>query len=181
MTDHGWEALVEVTNANPSEERGMLNQALAQIKAKCEGLDSEEIGMVIRARAETYRTVWPTMALTPTALAKHWDRVTVEQERKVVYDGEEEKKRKKGTNLHAKSDCVTCGGDHFVTVNYRQPKPSIWGTEHGIKHKQHPNDRGYEETAPCPVCNTNSPVMRNFWDGRSWEFGSEPGEVRIHG
>ena len=30
--DHGWDALVEVTNANVSQERGALNRALALIK-----------------------------------------------------------------------------------------------------------------------------------------------------
>jgi hypothetical protein len=52
-------------------------------------------------------------------------------------------------------------------------------SEHKIEPKLHPSDRGHEQTAPCPACNLNPPVMRNFWDGRSWAYGKEPGEVVV--
>jgi hypothetical protein len=185
--DLAWDALVAVTNANPSEERGALNRALAQIREQTAELDVDggELAIIIRSRAEEYRAVWPAVALTASALAKHWERVPVEHERMLVQRAQEaekeaEKKKRRGTNLHSNNGCTTCGGDHWVVVRHRPVgPPTIWMDEHKIKPVQHPSDRGFEETAPCPVCNMGAAPMQNFWDGRSWEYSSEPGEVRI--
>lgn len=184
--DLAWEALIEVTNANVTEERGALNRALAQIREQTAELDVDggELAIIIRSRAEEYRAVWPAVALTASALAKHWERVPVEHERMLVQreqerEREAEKKKRRGTNLQVNNGCVTCGGDRWVTVAHRKPVTTIWMQEHGIEPKLHPQDRGFEETAPCPVCNVGAAPMQNYWDGRSWEYSSEPGEVRV--
>lgn len=185
--DLAWDALVEVTNANVSEERGALNRALAQIREQTSELeiDGGELAIIIRQRATIYRDVWPTVALTASALAKHWERVPVEHERllaqrEVEREKEAERKKRRGTNLQVNNGCTTCGGDRWVVVRHRPVGvPTIWMDEHKVKPKPHPAERGFEETAPCPVCNLGAAPMQNFWDGRSWEFSSEPGEVRI--
>ena len=79
--DHAWEALVDVTNANEAAERGRLNTALSAIKSawESEGGRPEDLAEEIPLRADAYRALWPSMALTPTALAVHWKRVMGEQ------------------------------------------------------------------------------------------------------
>lgn len=83
--DLAWEALVEETKAMPEMERGALNVALKAIRAQCErdGLHPDEIPNEIRRRAKTYREVeFAGLTLTPTALAKHWNRCVPKQEEK---------------------------------------------------------------------------------------------------
>jgi hypothetical protein len=179
-TDHAWEALVAATNTNVNEERGALNRALSQIKAMTVDLDlsNEELGSVISYRAGLYREIWPQMTLTALALAKHWDRLPVEHERLTqvaerVQEEEAQKRRTRGVNLHADSGCTTCLGQHYVIVGYREPRPTQWMLDHGIKHVQHPKDRGHEEVAPCPLCNDRG----GWWLGRTWSYSSEPGEL----
>ena len=72
-----WEALVQETNANPAMERGKLNVALKAIReaAFTEGLHETSLPEEIRLRARAYRTIYPNLMLTPTALATHWFRV----------------------------------------------------------------------------------------------------------
>lgn len=79
--DLAWEALVKVTNANEAAERGRLNTALRAIKIAWEeeGGAPEDLHKEIPLRATAYRAVWPTMSLTPTALAVHWKRVAAER------------------------------------------------------------------------------------------------------
>lgn len=75
-----WEALVRETAANPAAERGALNSALKAIReaAATEGvLADAEVAAEITMRAARYREVFRGLTLTPTALAKHWFRVTV--------------------------------------------------------------------------------------------------------
>ena len=185
-TDHAWDALVEVTNANPAQERGALNRALALIREATTELEvsGEELALMIRYQADLYREVFPEMPLTCSALAKWWGKLDAESQRlreiaSKKADELEEKRKTKGVNLHRSSDCVTCGGDGWVVVRHRAPITTIWMEEHGVKLPNHPNDRGHEETAPCPVCNLAPPVMRNFWDGRAWNYGREPGELVV--
>ena len=82
--DHSWDALVDVTQAQPHLERGALNKALKVIRdaAQTEGLKEEDIPLEIRRRAAAYRRTYPQMAMTPIALAKHWFRVITPNERK---------------------------------------------------------------------------------------------------
>lgn len=80
--DLAWEALVRETHANPAMERGALNTALKAIReaAYSEGLMEDGIPVEIQLRAQAYRETFPGLALTPTALAKHWFRVMVKPE-----------------------------------------------------------------------------------------------------
>jgi hypothetical protein len=75
--DPAWEALIEATRAMEEMERGPLNTALKAIRAQCarDGLHEDEIPDEIRRRAQTYRDVeFVGLTITPTALAKHWNR-----------------------------------------------------------------------------------------------------------
>jgi hypothetical protein len=185
--DHGWEALVEVTNANVAQERGALNRALSVIRDTETRSDyrpsGEELALMIRHRANLYREVFPTMPLTASALAKWWGKLEEEAERLRKLAAEEaaklEERRKRGTNLRTESHCITCKGNSWVVVGHRKPVQSAWMREHGIEVPSHPDERGHEETAPCPVCNADSPVMRGYWNNRSWTYSSVPGEVTL--
>jgi hypothetical protein len=79
--DEAWEALVRVTNANPEMERGRLNIALKAIRICWEREGGLPAGLPaeIELRAEAYRNKWPSLTLTPTALATHWFRVVAER------------------------------------------------------------------------------------------------------
>jgi hypothetical protein len=179
--DHAWEALVEVTNADVATMRGALNKALAQIKTASAELDVEgaELALIIKGRAALYREVFPELPLTPTSLSSWWTRIEGEASRKREYAEEQLKRQARGTNLRSHSHCTTCGGDHYVVVSHRQPQPTNWMHEHKIEIKLHPKERGFEETAPCPVCNLDAPVLPGFWEGKRWEYGSEPGELVV--
>jgi hypothetical protein len=62
-------------------ERGALNVALKAIREACgspQGGGITDDGMIaveIETRAELYRSFFPGVVMTPTALAKHWFRV----------------------------------------------------------------------------------------------------------
>ena len=82
--DLDFEALERCTHSNRELERGRLNTALAAIKAawQREGGRPEDLAAEIPRRAAAYHSVWPEMAITPTALAVHWSRVAAEAARK---------------------------------------------------------------------------------------------------
>jgi hypothetical protein len=73
-----WEALIEVTGANVSMERGALNASLKEIRDEMPDVDAVDLAGEIVYRAGLYRKAFPGAALTPTALAKHWTRVLTE-------------------------------------------------------------------------------------------------------
>lgn len=79
--DLAWEALVRETHANPAMGRGMINAALKAIRAawELEGGLPDDLHEEIVRRADAYRIMWPTMSLTPTALAVHWHRVIAQR------------------------------------------------------------------------------------------------------
>jgi len=81
--DPDFDQLERVTNSNREMERGRLNTALRAIRVawQKEGGRPEDLADEIPRRAEMYRTLWPEMALTPTALAVHWGRVAAEVSR----------------------------------------------------------------------------------------------------
>jgi uncharacterized phage protein gp47/JayE len=181
--DHAWDALVEVTQANVAQERGALNRALSQIRAITSDLDisDEELALLVRHHANLYREVFPSMPLTANALAKWWSRLEDEAQRLRALEAEkaselEERRKTRGVNVHVHNDCTICGGDGYVLVGTIPPVQTIWMAEHGIAL---PDRGGHDQTAPCPVCNTHAPVLKSFWDGRAWTFGSFPGEVTI--
>lgn len=88
--DYAYEALSEVTSTDQGIGRGQLNAALKQIRLQEPELtDSFLLSAEIHNRAKMYHALWPEMALTPTALAKHWLRV------------KEESGKVRGVNLHA--------------------------------------------------------------------------------
>ena len=88
--DYAYEALAEVTSEAQTVGRGRLNAALRDIRAQEPELtDSYLLSAEIHARAKMYTALWPEIALTPTALAKHWVRVGAESS------------KVRGTNLHA--------------------------------------------------------------------------------
>jgi len=76
--DYAYEALAEVTSTDMSVGRGQLNAALRDIRNQSELTDSYLLAAEIHDRAKMYRRVFPDIALTPTALAKHWVRVEAE-------------------------------------------------------------------------------------------------------
>lgn len=75
--DLAWETLVRETGSNPHVERGELNTALKAIRAACadEGIDEADIPAAIERRAMEYRLMFPRLAMTSMALARHWFRV----------------------------------------------------------------------------------------------------------
>lgn len=98
--------LSEVTLTSVSVGRGELNHSLKLIRALEPGLADFTLAGEIRLRAQAYAELWPDMALTPTALAKHWLRLT--------------RPRHHGTNLHAPTGCPTCGGDGYIETDTLQ-------------------------------------------------------------
>jgi hypothetical protein len=76
--DLSFEALVEVTGANVSVERGALNAALHAIRSEMLDVPDEVLAEEIRFRARSYRKAMPGVILTPSALAKHWSRIVAE-------------------------------------------------------------------------------------------------------
>ena len=80
--DYAFEALAEVTASDPGIARGQLNAALRDIRAQEPELASTDNSYLLSAeiheRAKMYRAVFENAALTPTALAKHWQRVKAE-------------------------------------------------------------------------------------------------------
>jgi len=151
--DLSFEALVEVTGATVASERGALNISLKQIREAADQLNDEELASEIRYRAKTYRETWPEIALTPTALAKHWERIPIEAP--------------KPTYPEPKPlECRTCGGDRLVVYSTRPVKG-------GVENHVHV----YEEFAPCPDCNSGANV--GFWRADGSRFNPpDPGRVR---
>jgi hypothetical protein len=79
VRDYAYEALSEVTSTDQNVGRGALNAALRDIRAQEPELtDSYLLSAEIHERAKMYRTVFANAALTPNALAKHWQRVKAE-------------------------------------------------------------------------------------------------------
>ena len=162
-TDHAWDALVEVTGANPEHERGALNRSLSLIKEETAELavTGEELATMIRYQATLYREVFPTMPLTAPALAKWWGRLQDESERLRALEQEKATelaaKRKRGSNLRAKNDCVTCGGDAWVIVGYTKPSQSQWGIERGIKLQDQARRLGRPADRTVPGVQHRSP------------------------
>lgn len=93
--DYAFEALAEVTASDPAVARGPLNAALRDIRIQEPSLagldDSYLLSAEIHDRAKLYAAVWPNVALTPTALSKHWKRLPEEAS----------KLKRGGSNLHA--------------------------------------------------------------------------------
>jgi len=145
-------ALVEATGATVASERGQLNVSLKAIREEEPELSDEELALVIKYRGEDYRRLWPQMACTPTALAKHWVRIREELTRSKTPPSPAE------TPVYL---CKTCGGDRIVVVAMHASK--------------NPNSQ-YEECAPCPDCGTGQVV---WWrhDGTR-RATPEPEDVR---
>lgn len=79
MRDYAYEALAEVTSTDQNVGRGQLNAALRDIRKQEPDLeDSYLLSAEIHDRAKMYRAVYENAALTPNALAKHWQRVKEE-------------------------------------------------------------------------------------------------------
>lgn len=93
--DYAYESLADVTGSDPEVGRGQLNAALRDIRTQEPALASVENSYLLSAeihdRAAQYKQVWPEIALTPTALAKHWTRLPEEAL----------KLKRGGVNLHA--------------------------------------------------------------------------------
>lgn len=87
---------MRVTNAVVEMERGRLNTALKAIRVawEREGGLSEDLPNEIEIRAEAYRMKWPSLTLTPTALATHWYRVVAERTQKTAQEKALEELRK---------------------------------------------------------------------------------------
>jgi hypothetical protein len=61
-------------------------------------------------------------------------------------------------------DCLTCGGDKFVTVRLRKPQMTMWMSEnqHPKGHQPHVHESEmHEEVAPCPSCNAD--LVVEYW------------------
>lgn len=74
-SDPAFAALVEETKATVPFERGALNDTLAKLREELPDLTAEDLGDLIRRKAAAYRRTFPNRACTPSALAKHWNRV----------------------------------------------------------------------------------------------------------
>lgn len=124
--DLAYEALAEATSADMVGSRGELNRALKLIGDQTDAI-GEHLASEIRTRAVMYKQVMPDAMLTPTALAKHWQRLEVEV-----------KRQPHATNRTAQvgTGCETCGGDRMVLVQTR-PAPN----------------GAHDEYACCPSCN----------------------------
>ena len=145
---------MEVTGATVASERGALNAALKQIREASDQLTDEELASEIRFRAETYRKTFPGMALTPTALAKHWERIPLEAPKPTYPEPS------------PAGECSTCGGNKLVVYSTRP-------IEGGIPDHIHV----MEEFAPCPDCNSGASV--GFWRADGSRFNPpDPAQVR---
>lgn len=82
--DPDWEALIRETNANPGAERIVINMALKVIRTTCAHDGIADVAAEISVRAAAYRKSWPSLTLTPMALAKHWYRVAAERTTQTV-------------------------------------------------------------------------------------------------
>jgi hypothetical protein len=129
QSDPAYEALAEATSADMEGSRGELNRALKLIRDQTDAI-GEHLASEIRTRALMYRQVMPDVMLTPTALAKHWQRLETEV-----------RKQPPATNRTAQTgtDCETCGGDRMVLVQTR-PAPN----------------GAHEEYSCCPTCNPSN-------------------------
>jgi hypothetical protein len=127
--DYAFEALAEVTSTDWTTGRGELNAALKSIQAQTTEIeDNYLLSCEIHDRAKLYRQVMGEgILLTPSALAKHWQRV-VEQAPKPAYP--HVALRGEGTAL-SPGACETCNGHKM-----------IWVTD--------------ESVAPCPDCNSQA-------------------------
>lgn len=94
MRDYAYEALAEITSTDWTVGRGELNAALRDIRKQEPDLDSFLLSVEIHERSKMYRQVFPGVALTPNALAKHWQRV------------KSESSKPQGQNLHADDNVV---------------------------------------------------------------------------
>ncbi len=57
---------------------GEIVAAMASIRRKAQGLSDADLADEVAIRARAYRQVWKDITLTPSALAKHWNRVISE-------------------------------------------------------------------------------------------------------
>lgn len=164
--DLSFEALVEVTGATISSERGALNSALKQIREASPDLDDGDLALVIRLKATQYRTAFPAIALTPTALAKHWNRVSEEQP-KPTYE----------PRVSQPGHCATCDDHKLVLVGHLPPVQTIWMRERGIEVSQHPAEKGFEQYACCPDCNSDANIAYWRHDGTRF-IPLDPARIR---
>jgi hypothetical protein len=75
-----FDALADATGANPAASGGEIAKALAAIKTQLPADLQPDVPAgwfvaEIYRRADNYRSLYPDWALTPSALAKHWNRV----------------------------------------------------------------------------------------------------------
>jgi hypothetical protein len=161
--DLPFEALADATSTDWNVGRGELNSALRDIRVQMPDLDDVDLATEILHRALLYRRMYPEIALTPPALAKHWLRVLEEQKRPAAG----------ATNVSAPiSECGTCEGHRFVVVSTRPYPQTMWMTMHGRK------SRGdVEEWAPCPACAPEISTTYRGADGRM-RRSPDPEKVR---
>jgi hypothetical protein len=138
--DLSFEALVEMTGATVSSERGALNTALKMIREEMPGVDDTDLATEIVYRAGLYRKRYPNVSLTPTALAKHWYRVLAEAPKPPAHTQEP-------------TICETCKGDRFVLVRKRP------GEAKGMF---------FEEYAACPDCADG--IVVDYWRADGTKF-----------
>jgi hypothetical protein len=120
VRDYAYEALAEVTACDQEVARGQLNAALRDIRAQEPALASIEDSYLLSAeiydRGKMYRAMFPDIALTPNALAKHWKRV------------KEDAPKKRGSNLHAGRDSSLPPSRREQNLNAaRQAMKELWG------------------------------------------------------
>lgn len=112
--DYAYEALAEVTSTDQNVGRGQLNAALKQIREQSEIKDSYLLSAEIHERAKMYRRVFPEIALTPTALAKHWQRV------------EAEATKVRGVNIHAGANSALPPRSREGLAQLNKLKETLW-------------------------------------------------------
>lgn len=147
MRDEAFEVLCEVCGIDwqgeiTPDQRGRVNAALKQLHTIYE--DDPVLPVMIRNRAEAWAEVYPEIPVTPQTLTHNWSSIVKVAQEKRDRERKGTGKERRGTNLHAKSGCATCGDDHIVTVGH--------------------DDKGYEQTAPCPDCNPTANAT--YWANR---------------
>lgn len=90
--DEVWDTLVDVCGYRPEadSERGAWNKARKELRRLEAGADD------VRDRAAAYRKRWPLVALTPTALVRHWGELAPVVRRRMTAEEMEAKAKEYG-------------------------------------------------------------------------------------
>jgi hypothetical protein len=128
--DLSFEALCEVCGLDfehlTANERGRTNAALKQLRDLEASFDDDLLARAIRGHAAAYRTAYPGIPVTPTALAANWSIVIRLAQEKAAL-------RVQSNASASGTGCPECHGDKWIDAGE--------------------DDRGYPVARPCSTCN----------------------------